>query len=256
MNLRDYFFVKCFETANYRESFNDGTNIYINSTAHFWKLENAFQQDFEGMILKQSGKGCVFAAKSGFEQLIKESSSLDDLIKKSADSGAGKKLFDTSDMNFRLDGYICCFYLLPKSEVSFTKTSLSILSKAEREDMALFHEKYLNDSTTKMFYASIYDAYTFCQLFCTGMESRGYEITMGAVEYKDVTMIERIKMAQERNYKSIVFTKPTSYSYQKEFRIFLIKKGENTKDHISESGIEIYNSLVCNYDYTKPGLSI
>ena len=60
MNLRDYFFVKCFETANYRESFNDGTNIYINSTAHFWKLENAFQQDFEGMILKQSGKGCVF----------------------------------------------------------------------------------------------------------------------------------------------------------------------------------------------------
>lgn len=62
-------------------------------------------------------------------------------------------------------------------------------------------------------------------------------------------MNERIKPAQERNYKSIVFTKPTHYSSQKEFRIFLIKKGENTKDHISESGIEIYNSLVCNYDY-------
>lgn len=111
MNLRDYFFVKCFETANYRESFNDGTNIYINSNAHFWKLENAFQQDFEGMILKQSGKGCVFAAKSGFEQLIKDSSSLDDLIKKSADSGTGKKLFDTSEMNFRLDGYIYAVFI-------------------------------------------------------------------------------------------------------------------------------------------------
>lgn len=104
-------------------------------------------------------------------------------------------------MNCRLDGYICCFYLLTKSEVSFTKTFLSILSETERKDKALFHEKYLNDSTAKKFYASVYDADTFCKWFCSGMESRGYEIIMGAVKYKDVAMIERIKLVQERKYK-------------------------------------------------------
>lgn len=45
-------------------------------------MENAFQQDLEGLIFKQSGKGCFFEAKPEFEKLIKEYSSLGDLIKK------------------------------------------------------------------------------------------------------------------------------------------------------------------------------
>ena len=42
MNLSDYFFVRCFETANYRESFNDGTNIYRSDTVAFF----AFLMDY------------------------------------------------------------------------------------------------------------------------------------------------------------------------------------------------------------------
>ena len=57
MNLNSYFLVKCFRKSDFREGFNSGKNIYINSTTYCWKLENTFQQDLEGLVFHQSDDG-------------------------------------------------------------------------------------------------------------------------------------------------------------------------------------------------------
>ena len=75
------------------------------------------------------------------------------------------------------------------------------------------------------------------------MISKGYDLIKGSVKYKDVDITQRIKWLQEKNFESIAFAKPTEYSYQKEFRIYLNKECENPDGHISENGIEIYNSV-------------
>lgn len=251
MNLNDYLLVKCFKKSQYREKFNSGENIHINSTGHFWNLENSFQQDHEAMIFQQPEKGFFLATKPEFEKLIKESSSFEEIKRKAEDKGLAKVLFETLNVSFRIDGYICCFYLLPKAYVSFRKNIMSITSEKERKDIAYFIEKYINESNDNEFYASVYDANIFCNIFCNGMKNKGYKFITGIVDYKDVDIYQKIKWFQEGNYKSIAFTKPTEYSYQKEFRIFLMKEGEQTGEFISETGIEIYKSLVCGFDYNS-----
>lgn len=250
MKLNDFYLVKCFETAEYRDSFNDGSNIYINSTRHFWNLENTFQKDREGLLFQQTGKGYIIKAKPGFEKIVEESSSSEEIKRRAVEEGVGEVVCGITDTSARLEGYICCFYLLPKSEVSFTGTTLSILSEDERKDIAYFLEKYLEETDNKDFYVSIYDANIFCKVFCSGMLQKGYGVTVGIVDYKDVDISQRIKWWQEGNYNSIVFTKPTDYRYQKEFRIFLTKEEEHPGEHISENGIEIYKSILGSFDYT------
>lgn len=47
MDLNNYILVKCFETQEYMQQFNR-VKLYTNSTQHYWKFENIFQQDKEG----------------------------------------------------------------------------------------------------------------------------------------------------------------------------------------------------------------
>lgn len=54
---------------------------------------------------------------------------------------------------------------------------------------------------------------------------------------------------EERNYQSIVFTKSTQFSYQKEFRIFLCNATEQIKAHIIVDGGEIYRSVLGSFCY-------
>lgn len=72
MNLNDYFLLKVFSKSDYMESFNNGS-VYLNSTSYFWNMENAFQQDKEGLVFQQSDKGYLIKTKPGFENIISKS---------------------------------------------------------------------------------------------------------------------------------------------------------------------------------------
>lgn len=248
MNLNDFFLVKAFNRPEYMESFNNG-NIYLNSTSYFWKLENSFQQDLEGLIFHQLGKGYVFIANPKFEKLVKVSSSLEELKKRAIEERLGKVLFETTEVSSRLDGYICCFFLLPKSDVSFTQSTMSITNEKAKRDIAFFLEKYLNDSKTNDFHVSIYDAVTFCSIFFQKMKGKGYELFWGTVKYKDIDEMQKIRLFQNQNYASILFTKPTRFSYQKEFRIFINNANEQVKEHILVAEIDVYKSLLGSFSY-------
>jgi len=247
MNLNDYYLVKAFSKPEYMNDFNSG-NIYLNSTNYFWNLENAFQQDKEGLVFQQSGKGFLIKAKEGFEKIIKSSSSLEEVLDRAEKANVGKVVCETSEFSFRVNGYICCFYLLPKSDVIIKENIMSITSEIAREDIAFFLENYLNESTTNDFYVSIYDAVVFYNIFAEEMKKKGYGLTYGIVKYKDIDEAQKIEWFQENN-KSILFTKPTRYSYQKEFRLFIDTPNEQVKEHILLDKIEIYKSLLYSFCY-------
>lgn len=241
--LSNYYLVKCFSKDEYRKSFNAGTDIHIKSTGYFWKLENTFQQDLEGLIFRQSGEGYLIRTNSEFENVVRASSSLDDI--KSKIPQYGEILTETENFFTRIDGYICCFYLLPKSSVEFDNGEIRFLNSSEEKDLLYFLDRYYEES--KALFASIYDAIPFRKIFCDGMLERGYEIITGGVKYEDLTVEDRIQRFQQKDYQSLVFTKPVDYSYQKEFRIFLTNKEEQC-DFISENGIEIYKNHVYSFD--------
>ena len=250
MNLNDYLLVKSFKSAERRSQFNNG-DIYLSSTDRFWKLENAFQQDREGCIFQQKGTGYLLKTNGCFPEILAKSSSLDDIIKFLDAENAGEVLAETADCSLRLEGYLCCFYLLPKSAISFTQNMLSITSEKERKDITEFLNKYLSESTTHDFYVSIYDAAVFCNIFFRAMNAKGYKIAYGQVNYKDIDEATKIALYQKGDGYSILFTKPTKYSYQKEFRIFLSKPTEPIKEHVTESGIDVEKSRFGSFDYSS-----
>ena len=209
------------------EDFNKGT-VYLNNTLYFWNSENKFQQDHEGSVFEQRGRGFLLKTNKDFPNILAKSSSLDEVLQYVHEENCGEIIGETTDFNIRLEGYLCCFYLLPKKEVSFTQSSMSITNKKEQEDLSVFLEKYLDESETQKY---------------------------GQVKYQDVDELTRISQYQNGDWKSILFTKPTNYSYQKEFRILINKPDEKTKDHISEDGFDIelsrYGSFC--YDDIKKG---
>lgn len=248
MNLNDYLLVKAFESAKYRDQFNNG-DIYLSSTTKYWKLENAFQQDREGGVFQQEGKGFLLKTNGSFPKILANSSTVDDVLKNLASESAGEVLAETADFSLRLEGYLCCFYLLPKSAISFTQSTLSITSEQELKDITEFLNRYLSESQTHDFYVSIYDAAIFCNIFFKAMNEKGYKIAYGQVEYKDIDEATKVALYQKGDGYSILFTKPTKYSYQKEFRIFLSKPNEPAKDHVTENGIDVEKSRFGSLDY-------
>ena len=254
MDLSDYLLVKAFSKSKYMEDFNKGT-VYLNNSLSFWNWENKFQQDHEGSVFEQRGRGFLLKTNNDFPNILAKSSSLDEVLKYVHEENCGEIIGETTDFNIRLEGYLCCFYLLPKKDVSFTQNSMSITNKKEQEDLSVFLEKYLEESETHDFHVSIYDAVIFCNVFFKGLSEKGYLIKYGQVKYQDVDELTRISQYQNGDWKSILFTKPTNYSYQKEFRILINKSDEKTKDHISEDGFDIelsrYGSFC--YDDIKKG---
>lgn len=247
MNLNDYYLVKAFGKSEYMKDFNSG-NIYLNSTSYFWNLENTFQQDKEGLVFQQSGKGFLLKAREGFEEILKNVSSSEELVEKAEKENIGEVVCETLNGSFRLEGYICCFYLLPKNDAIVKKNTMFITNEIAREDFIYFLEKYIDESTTNEFYVSVYDALVFYNIFAEEMKKKGYGLTYGMVKYMDINETQKIELFQ-KNYKLILFTKPTGYSYQKEFRMFIDTPNEQVKEHILLDKIEINKSLLYSFGY-------
>ena len=258
MELKEYYFVKCFTAKKYRDDFNNGVDIHINNNRQFWKKENTFQQDYEGMIFKQNKFGSLIIAKQGCGDIV------DNIIKNSLNSSYNSVMeeleeyvysMETKDFSISVDGYICCFYLLPKSEIEFDIENMTFGFSDETKQGSFInyiHEYALeNKKHEHKSYVSIYDAYAFMYFFSKGLESQGYSITYDKISYSDVTVSQKIQALKTLDYKTLLFTKPTKYSYQNEFRIFVSQKNnEELKNFLSVNGIDLNQSVVATFSYS------
>lgn len=162
--------VKCFRCPEYREQFNHGTNIYINCLRYFWNVENNFQQDNEGLIFRQHNNGYIIQTH-GLEKEITNYHSTDELMNKHPN-------------RVIINGFICCFYLLPKKDVVIDN-GLKITNPKEEKDFYYFLNKYYKENNA--LYASIYNSANFCYIFCNEMREKGYDVYVGGVKYYDLT---------------------------------------------------------------------
>ena len=73
--LKDYYLIRCYEKPEYREGFNNGSNIHISHMNYFFHLESDFQRDAEGLVFQQppNTKGIFFnAPKDMKERLLRD----------------------------------------------------------------------------------------------------------------------------------------------------------------------------------------
>jgi hypothetical protein len=147
LKLNDYYLVKSFEQVLFRDEFNTGKKIYCKNTSYFWQIENTFQQDLEGNVFQHIGNGYLIAANEEFEEVVKSAKSFNDII--NGLSGKGEILATTSDFNIWINGYLCCFYLLPKSDIlKISDNGLEFANINAEQDMLLYIKNMLKIQIT------------------------------------------------------------------------------------------------------------
>ena len=158
MNLQDYYLVKLFKKNEYRYGFDSGSYIRINSMKSFWNIENPFQQDYEGKVFGQTGRGFLFAGNPNFGDKLKNYSSIEEIITDLHNNGT--EVSETTDMTIRVDGYIVCFYLLPRKSVQFENNRMMFNDDNEKTKFSIFLQRYYKENGA--FYGSIYNSEQFC----------------------------------------------------------------------------------------------
>ena len=224
IDLEQYYLVKCFDKNEYRAGFLTGENIYIKNLNYFWNTENTFQKDSEGIIAELGSGKFIIPSQNGTTEI------------------------PTHYGSIYIIGYISCYYLLNKSDIYITEDDTMVFSNSEA---LIDFEKYLTEyakGNNNVAYMCILDGKSFWEIFRNDMVKKGYTIIGDAVYYYDMSVDEKIACVSGGEFQKVVFTKPTKYSYQKEFRIFL-SKGLEQSDHISESDINFAPSIVGAFDY-------
>lgn len=259
MRLENYYLLKCFSQEKYRENFNTGKNVYINSLEYYDKLENSFQQDEEGMIFKQQNNEeahIIFGSEMFSNELLEKLKadghrvnsdiSIDDILCLS--KVAGSKHFLSENFKFRFCGYISCFYLIPKSYLLFKDNKIIFNPKYNfKDEFYCFLNEYCEND--KYCYVSVYDAKPFVDLIIKSLKENDFDYVCSPVKYEDLSFEQRIMLYVNKNFKRLVFTKNKSYKYQNEFRIFISNKAGNSKDHLEFHGEDLRKTVVKNFAY-------
>lgn len=249
MNLNDYFFAKCFKEIDYLKSFDNG-NIRFGNVEEYWKSENKFQQDKEGEIISQIGKGYIVKAKSpNIGHIIKNHSYFQDVEKAIKNDKICNIIGETSGFSMKINGYLCCFYLLPKKDIkAIANNGIEFIHKKAQDDFEQCIAKYTKELKKEETYVSIYDAYPICKIICDTMKQRGYDIMGNIVTYKNLSIGQKVELFQNRKFSDLIFTKSLDFEYQKEYRLFVSYKDGNMNDHITETGIDITGTIITRYN--------
>ncbi|MBQ4128530.1 MAG: hypothetical protein IJD68_02025 [Ruminococcus sp.] len=242
-NLQNYYLLKCFSEEKHREELNTGNKVYMKCLQYYHNLEDNFQRDFEGGIIKQVDWGKLILSKDNLTfkeaiQLAIEPSNSDQTI-----------VIDTVKFEMSICGYISCFTLIPKIFVEFSDNQIIFNDKYDYKDN-FYH--FLNMYTDKYTYISVYEAQSFIEMFYRHMTKIGYEVYFDRVTYEDYTYEKRIRYYQKQQFNKLIFTKDNKFSYQREFRIFVKKYGQNSYDHIEEEGVDLKSSVVKEMVYLSP----
>lgn len=244
--FKDYYFMKCFPVQKYRDEFNNGKKMYINSVQHFHDSINGFQQDFEGGVFRQEPN------TSAYLLMTKSDLTADEAIDKAINNRLkdDELIMETSDFKIYINGYILCLTIIPKQYINFAENSIVFNSKF---NIASEFWHLLNQySNNKYSYFSVYNAETFMNIFYTEMSRKGFLVESGIVRYEKLDTEKRIKYSQS-DMRKLVFTKDEKYSYQNEFRFFIRQKNnDNTLDHLEVVGVDLRPSLIKSYAYLSP----
>lgn len=245
--FRDYYFLRCFSCEKYRNDFNTGKKVYINSVQYFHDLEDDFQRDFEGGIFRQPPNTKAFLLKA------KSSLTVDEAIEHAINNKleSGEWVMKTSDFKFFINGYIFCLTIIPKIYLRINEKEIVFNEKHNISDAFWY---LLNQYTQQNQYAyiSLYDAETFMEVFYRQMTKKGYSINCGCVDYENLTQDERLKYYSENNITKLLFTKDKRFSYQNEYRLFIHQPGKSQQEHIEESGIDMRCALLNDLVYLSP----
>lgn len=222
---------------------NSGKKVYMKCLEYYHNLEDKFQRDFEGGIFKQVGLGKFILSKYKL--------TLEEAIKKAEEPTTSDQvvIFDTKDFKVYINGYIVCFTLIPKQYVEFSDNKIIFNYKNDyKKDF--YH--FLNMYTNKYTYISVYEAKSFMEMFYRHMTQKGYNVEFGIVNYEDFSQEKRLYYYRNKRKDKLIFTKDNMFSYQREFRVFVEKLGENTYDHIEEEGVDLRTSVVKEMVYLSP----
>lgn len=237
----------CFSEEKHRKEFNTGEKIYINSVQYFHDLEDEFQRDFEGGILRQEPN------KNGFFLFSKSNLTADEAINKTINHQLenDELLIPTSDFKIYINGYIFCLTLIPKCYLRIRDNEIVF---NENHNIASCFYYLLNQYTKncKYTYISLYDAQSFMEIFYSQMTNKGYSISYGCVNYEKLSQEQRFKYYSKKDISKLIFTKDDKFDYQNEFRIFLHKPGKEVQGHIEEVGIDLQSSVVKDLVYLSP----
>lgn len=239
--------MRCFSCKKYRDDFNSGEKVYVNSMQYFHEHEDVFQRDFEGGVFAQGPgeKGGILLCKNSItaEMAIEKAS-----IKQFT---SDDMLIETENVKLFINGYIFCMTIIPKQYLEIRAKELVFNCNKD-----IFPNFYylLNQYAKKNKYAffSFYDAEPFMERFYTQMIQRGYVLSCGRVAYENLSQEQRIKYFAEGDIAKLIFTKDKRFRYQNEFRIFIQSPSGNTKDHIEESGIDMSSAVLNDLVYLSP----
>jgi len=245
--FKNYYFMRCFPKEEYREQFNSGDKLYINSAKYFHDLDNKFQQDFEGGIFRQIAGTKAYLLKAQADLTTDEA--IDKVINSKLEDD--EWILPTSDFRFFINGYILSLTIIPKCYLCITDKNIIFNEKHNiSEGFYYLLNQYAKDK--KYTFISLYDAEAFMRDFSSKITEKGYQMSCRTVDYEDLTQKQRCQYYAERNFEKLIFTKNKEYSYQHEFRILLQQAGIQEKDHIEEYGIDMRSALLNNLVYLTP----
>lgn len=264
--LGQYYLIRCYPNEAYRTAFNTGEKIYLNSSEYFLNLENRFQQDDEGVVFRQEpnttgmffqtddyteqdliNKG-IFQIKDG-KKIINPDVQLNDL--KDVLLTHSSISFQTEDMILSVPFYMCCFYLIPKSDLIIDEEGFYFRNDNVISSFYNFMNQYAQEQGGYAF-ASIYDAQKLVSTLHQILHPKGYLMGYGPVQYEDVPQENRLNNFQKNNLDGLLLTKPTKYAYQHEFRIIIRPSHNQMHDHIEEKGQDLHNAICQDFAYLTP----
>ena len=245
MQLSDYYFVKCFGKQSYRDTFNSG-ELFFGHVKEYWGAENAFQQDFEGRILHQEGNGLLIAAKPGFESVLKQARSVHDIegiVKERGDTIIAR----TTSASSWINGYICCFYLLPKRNVILQNDKMVFATDSMENKFKVFLANYIGDK--RVVFAGIYDAARLCKAVEEVCTNQGVPFARDMVKYADTDTTLVFSCINRGDISPIIFTKRKVYSYQQEYRMFIAPPKESAAENYRLKGVAVASCIVATFEY-------
>lgn len=208
-------------------------------------MENTFQADQEGTIVQQA------VGTSGKLILSKGKINPETLFQQYAEGSLAEhyQTFDTVDFTFYIDGYLCCFAVIPKYWIRFEERNIVF---NEDTDAYEWFVRFLNEYSQKKYtYISVYDAELCMQTLYDGLSDR-FRIVYGPVRYEDLSTDDRIKEYKNGNIAKIVYSKDKRFEYQKEYRLFLHPKEGQMQKSIDVEGVSLKSSIVFELVYLSP----
>ncbi len=97
----------------------------------------------------------------------------------------------------------------------------------------------------------MYDSTHLCRIIDNHFESKNYSLAYGVVNYKDLSPIEKINAYRQNEIDKIVFTKPLSYQYQREFRLFVSPKDTPVNEELKEPDVIVSPSIIGTFEYVE-----